>query len=227
MSKYSVWILLLLCVSAAALSVAVDFLRHTKAPGETMLPETDYGMAGAAMADYDPAAGPLRIEDGKVIYTEYYPQSVDWYVRSGVYTPEEARKEILFSVLAKEEAIAEGLTVTEAELDDFILAQRENLRFLRAEDGNNGFDAYLRAMGMDEDAYFEAYRPAFERTLYAGKLRQKKYEEYLTRKVAEEAKKRNRNSLSRERSMYSPDINEDFQAYYQQYKEVLVDSFSG
>mgnify|MGYP004507849113 CR=1 FL=1 len=186
-----------------ASSVDIDSMSSV---GSYVTPKENAAKSGEAMRAYETGMEPFIIEGGKLIYTKNLEASVDAYLASGDYKSRESVEKILLSDwLFNREAEANGITVSEEEVDELILDQKRVEQECKERNIDTSFDAYLESLGMTEDEYYDAFRDKYREIILTGKYSDYLYEQYSKEKAKEYLEARHE-SLSEE----------DFQRFYEE-----------
>lgn len=178
----------------------------TSSVGSNVTPKENAAKSGEAMRTYETGMEPFIIEGGKLIYTKNLDASVDACLASGDYkTREYVERKLLADWLFNREAEANGITVSEEEVDELILDQKRVEQECKEENIDTGFDAYLESLGMTEDEYYDAFRNEYRELILTGKYSDYLYKQYSMEKEEEYLK-----------AKYTSRSKEDFQRFYEE-----------
>ncbi len=103
------------------------------------------------------------------------------------------------------QAVKEGMTVSEAEVDSGVKAARETMEADR--ETYAAFREYVKGLGLTEEAYWESVRPVYNKALTCGK-----YKKALKAKFREDNK---------EKAIH--DLNAEFTKFYDEKVKALVE----
>lgn len=149
-------------------------------------PKENAAKSGEAMRTYETGIEPFIIEGGKLIYTKNLDASVDACLASGDYkTREYVERKLLADWLFNREAKANGITVSEEEVDELILDQKRVEQECKEKNIDTSFNAYLESLGMTEDEYYDTFRNEYREIILTGKYSDYLYEQYSKEKAKE------------------------------------------
>ncbi len=103
------------------------------------------------------------------------------------------------------QAVKEGMTASEAEVDSGVKAARETME--ADSETYAAFREYVKGLGLTEEAYWESVRPAYRKALTCGKYKKAQKDKYI--------KDNKEKAIS--------DLNSEFLKYYDEKVKALVE----
>ena len=121
------------------------------------------------------------------------------------------------------------MTVSDEELHNFILEQKENIQLLR-EEGDSSFDNFLEGMGMSETQYFNLFQNEYKNILLRAKYKNQMYREYIESMVSEKLRDDElvvsdtvfEELVTHEMSFSNETLSSEFKKFLSEYEEELL-----
>ena len=185
---------------------------------------------GSLMKDYDPDLAPVLLTTDGIQTTKNFDILVDMYVYENKCKDVDSVKKLIIklSVFA-DDAEKNGVTVSDEELHNFILEQKENIQLLR-EEGDSSFDNFLEGMGMSETQYFNLFQNEYKNILLRAKYKNQMYREYIESMVSEKLRDDElvvsdtvfEELVTHEMSFSNETLSSEFKKFLSEYEEELL-----